>query len=370
MKELSKQLEEKQLEEKQFNLIKKLTELNGVPGREENVRDFILGELKEYLEEVKFDGLGSIICKRKNISKKIPKYKVAIVSHMDEVGFLVKSIEKNGTLRIHSLGSISPLVAFNSQVEVETRTKQIFKGIILSDTAQLKDITMENLYVDIGLSSEEDVKLLKITEGNSITFNTQTIKLENTNQILGKAFDDRLGCSLGIELFKKIKNKKLDLDLYFIGSVQEEIGTRGGKTSLEIVNPDIVIVLDVATAKDSMGIKNKSRYIGKGPCIVLCDKYSVGNRELINLISDVAEENNIPYQFDILSGGGTDNAPASLNNGGTISTSIIIPIKNCHSPYSMVDLSDYAHTLQLLEKIILKLNIENLKNLKDKLIIL
>lgn len=329
-----------------FEFIKKITEAHGPSGSEEDVREIIKEELKSFVDEFSFDNLGSIIC-RLNKDAKGPK--VAILAHMDEVGFLVQDITEKGCLKVYKNGGINPFVALNKEVIIKTRKNNYIKGII-STEKDLKDLKIEDLFIDIGMRTKDDIKKLGIRIGDSVSFSRKTEYLGEDN-IISKSWDDRVGCILGIDILKRLKNADLNCDLYFVGSVQEEIGTRGGKTSMDLLNPDIVLVIDVATAKE------KTRKYGEGPCIVIADKLALGNKTLINYCADIGDEFNINYQFDFLGGGGTDNGPTTLTKSGIAGVSIILPVKNCHTPNTILNIGDYENTNKLLEKIII--NIEN-----------
>lgn len=341
-----------------FEYIKKITEAHSPPGREDEVRNLIVEQLKDVAEEILYDNLGSIICR---LSKNYHAPKVALVAHMDEVGFLIKSITKEGYLKLYPLGGIDPHIALGSVVTVMNRFSEKIEGIIFTDK-NLKDLTFDDLLLDIGCGNQSEVVEMKVRMGDSVTFQRET-KFLNKKNIVSKAWDDRVGCILGIEIMKKLKNSKIKNDIYFVGTVQEEIGTRGGKTALAKLNPDVAIILDVATAKDTPGVKEKSRNYGKGPCFVIADKLALGNRVLLNYFTDLCEEEKIPYQLDFLSGGGTDNGPATATKYGVPGISIIIPVRNCHTPNTLLNIEDFENTLKILLKAIEKLDEKVMKSI-------
>lgn len=329
---------------KNFEFIKKITEAHGPAGSEDEIRDIIKEELRDVCSSFDYDNLGSIIChlsKNKNI-------KVAIMAHMDEVGFLVEKITKDGYIRVYQLGGIDPIIVQNNIVEIKTYSGSKIKGILSSDISS-KEIKIGNLYIDIGCKNESEVKELGIEIGDSITFTTQTQYLDSKN-IVAKSWDDRIGCILGVELLKKLKDIELNCDLYFVGTVQEEIGTRGGKTSINKLQPDIIINLDVATAKNILGNKESGRNYEEGPCFVIADKLALGNKILIKEFIKSAQIMGSKYQLDFLKGGGTDNGPGSNSGDGVAGLSVILPVKNCHTPYTMLNENDYLECYNILEE--------------------
>lgn len=326
---------------KNIEFIKKITEAHSPSGSEEEVREIIYNELKDSCSSFDYDNLGSIICNLNTGNS----FKVVIMAHMDEVGYLVESITKDGKLKLYQLGGIDPTIAINSRVSIKTYSSKKIQGIIMSNTSP-KETKLENLYIDINCDSSEEVRDLGIEIGDSVTFTSTTEYLDESN-IIAKALDDRIGCVLGVEVLKEIKKYPLKYNLTFIGSVQEEVGTRGGKTSIEKVKPDLVINLDVATAKES------TRIYKKGPCLVVADKLALANKQLLHKFMEIGKEKNIKFQLDFLKGGGTDNGPASNSGIGISGISIIIPIKNCHTPNSIINEEDYINTFNLLKEFFL-----------------
>lgn len=327
-----------------FEFIKKITEAHSPSGSEEEVQEIIYDELKETCLSFEYDNLGSIICNL-NGGKNL---KVAIMAHMDEVGYLVESITKDGKLKLFSLGGIDPIIAINRIVNIKTYSSNKIQGVIMSNTSP-KETKLENLYIDINCNSREEVKNLGVEIGDSVTFKADTKYLDENN-IVAKAIDDRIGCVLGVELLKEMKKYSLNYNLSFIASVQEEVGTRGGKTSIEKLKPDLVINLDVATAKEN------TRIYGNGPCLVVADKLALANKPLLHRFIDIGRDKNIDFQLDFLKGGGTDNGPASNSGIGIPGISIVIPVKNCHTPHTVINEKDYTNTFTLLKEFFLQLN--------------
>lgn len=333
-----------------FQFIKKMTEAHSPSGSEEEVRELVKEELKNSCTFFDYDNLGSIICGLTNNKK----FKVAIMAHLDEVGYLVENITKDGKIKLFQLGGIDPVIALNSVVTIKTYSNKKIYGVVMSNVAA-KDTKLENLYIDINCETEQEARSMGIEKGDSVTFSTETIYLNN-GDILAKALDDRIGCVLGIELLKEFANSKLSYDLYFVGTVQEEIGTRGGKTAIEKLKPDLVINLDVATAKEN------TRMYKKGPCLVIADKLALGNKHLLHKFIDIGKKKGINYQLDFLKGGGTDNGPASNHGIGIPGISIILPVKNCHTPNTIVNEQDYLDTFNLLKEFFVHLNDESSDN--------
>lgn len=337
-------------------LMTALTNAHGPSGREDEVRSVIYHELKNYVDDIQFDGLGSVIARLNN---QATGPKVAVIAHMDEVGFLIQHITSDGYLKLFKLGGIDPYIALNSRIEIKTRSGNKYQGITFTDKP-LTNLSMDDLFVDIGAVNLQDVLAMGIEIGDSAVFATRTHELNNSGNFVSKSFDDRIGCLLGMELLQNLAQQPLDCDLYFIGSAQEEVGTKGGKTATDKLRPDVVIVLDVASTKHTPSSQSGRRVYGKGPCLVVADKCALAHYPLFNYVSDVARENNIDVQRDFLAGGGTDNGSATLVGEGIAGMAIILPVKNCHSPYTLVNKADYEACLSLLENTVKGLNAERL----------
>lgn len=341
---------------KQYNLLKKLTEACAIPGDEGIVQSLIKDDLTPFSQKIQFDNLGSIICYKKGDPKKIT---VALVAHIDEVGFIVRDIDKNGFIRLHSLGGISPYQVIGSRVLIKDK----YFACIYADKDPAQHISIDNLYIDAGFSNKEEVLACKIRIGDSISLRSTTEYWEDQGIIAAKALDDRVSCFIGMEVFKNLAEQQLDCNLVFMGTAQEEVGTRGSKTAVNLVKPDIAIILDVASCKDTPQFSQHTRIMKKGPCICVADKSALGNRSLIELFSTIADKHNIPYQYDILGGGGTDTGSVALHGIGIPAMALITPVRYCHTATSLVHVDDIKNVIDLLTHVIQSINEDTYKNI-------
>lgn len=340
-----------------IDLLKKLSLADGIPGCEDEVRKIIKGELEPFVDSIQYDKLGSIIAVKKGKEEAL---KIGIFGHMDEVGFIVKSIDANGFIKVFPLGSWNPIMAVNMRVTITNRLGNKIPGVMTTDKVG-KDISIEDIYVETGANTLEEINELEIREGDMITPYQEVIALQNNN-ILGKAWDDRLGCSAMIDTIKELE--ETENNIYGVGTVQEEIGTRGGYTSVEVVKPDLAIIVDIATSKDTPKLRGQGRKITKGPCVVFFNKMAISNKKVYNYIIDLAKENNIDVQFDILNGG-TDSGPVHLYNEGVPTVEIILPIRNAHTSTSIFNYEDYRKAVELIKIIIKNITREKLQSLLD-----
>lgn len=342
-----------------LNLMNSLTEAHGPSGRENEVRQVLYQALKNDCDDLYFDGLGSLIAR---LNKQATGPKIALIAHMDEVGFLVQKITDDGYLKLFKLGGIDPLIALNSEIEIKMRSGNKIKGIVFSDKPY-SHLNMDDLFVDIGASCYEQVERMGVEIGDSAVFATRSQSLNDTGNFVAKSFDDRIGCLLGVELMRRLSKQDLACDLYFVATAQEEIGTKGGHTAIETLKPDLVFVIDVASTKHTPNAQTKSRVYGKGPCLVVADKGALGHYGLFNHVCDVAKEKAVRVQRDFLLGGGTDNGAATLTNGGLAGLAIVLPVKNCHTPYTLFHQDDYLAARYLLEHVLRDFNETHFKQI-------
>lgn len=312
-----------------------LLNINAISSFENEVSNYIKLNNERELDILN-DRLGSVAFNDKHTGPKL-----AIIAHMDEVGFLVKQITSAGQLIVIPIGAIREYAKNMHSVTITNRLNQTYTGVL--------NITTD-LYVDLGLDSREEVLELGIDIGDMVTYDTKYSEL-NENRYIGKALDNRLGCLVNMELMNKsIKSK---YDLYYAYTVQEEVGMRGAKTLMNVINPDYAIIVDVACARDELntGMYN-TRKIGNGPSILYYDKNMLPNKNMLYKFEQVASKYNIPFQKDMFVNGGTDGGLVHLHNDGIPTIVISIPNRYGHGPYSIGDYSDIENTVKLLEKII------------------
>ncbi|MGX7419549.1 M42 family metallopeptidase [Carnobacterium gallinarum] len=333
-----------------------LSMADGVAGREQEVRDVLANFFnKNDALKQEVDGFGNFY-----VTTDLPQTKkVMLMAHTDEVGFLVKHITEEGFIYFQPLGGWWGHVLLGQLVTVTARKNKLkYRGVIgttpSKNHAPEKVIAPTDMYIDLGVSSRKAVSDLGILPGDMITPYTESIAMADENYLLGKAWDDRVGCGIMAEVLNEMSRLSLtEFNVVGVGSVQEEVGTRGSKIAAKKVLPDVAIVLDVATAKDTpQADRYRNRELGKGPGIVLYDKTALADLHLVDKMVEVAEIHQIPYQYDQLSGGGTDAGSVQLT-GGSIPTIVIsLGVRYCHSGASIIQLEDVKNCVALLVKFI------------------
>lgn len=322
-------------------LLKKLSDADSVASCEDEVRNILYQELKEHSDEVYCDSLGSVIFHKKGHGDK--PLKIMFCAHMDEVGFLVRYISDIGFLYLMPLGGVLDKSKEMQIVRVTTSSGHKIEGLL--NVTRDSDGKVKDMYVDIGCENAQEVKNLGIDVGDMVCFASSMRKIQ-PKVYMGKAMDDRTGCYVLCEAMKQIKDN--ENDLYFVGTSSEEVGVRGAKTATHLIDPDIVFAIDVANNPELVKNYTNHRLIGHGPMIVHYDKTMAPNRKLLAYVKETATKNNIPYQSDMLKGGGTDAANAHLEAGGRLALVLGIPLRYCHSSYSMVNSDDLENLIRLI----------------------
>jgi endoglucanase len=335
------------------NILKKLSESSGVSGFEEEIKEIIKKEISKYADKITEDNLGNLIALKKGSAKN--RKKIALVAHMDEIGLIVKRVDK-GFIEFSKIGGIDDRTLLLQKVVI--RGNKPIEGVIGCKPVHLqkeeekkKVIKYDEMYIDIGA---EDKKKLNIEKGTPISFKSEFKQLQE-NTFIGKALDNRLGVYCLIDILKKMKSPKNDI--YFIFSTQEEVGLKGARTSVYSIEPDLAVVVDTAIAGDVPAVTEKETEIklGKGVSITLIEAGGQGAilpEKLKNYIVNIARKNKIKYQLEVVEGGMTDAAIIQILKKGILSCSVNIPIRNMHTPHSIFDVRDLKETIKLVELIV------------------
>jgi endoglucanase len=356
-------------EDKTLELLKEITDVPGVSGYEGEVKEFIKKQLTG-ITEIEYDNLGSIICKKAGTSD---KPKIMLAGHMDEIGFMVKLITDEGFIKFSPLGGWWNQVMLAQRVVIKT-SKGDVHGIIgskpphiLSDDERNKVVDRKDMFIDVGAVDAKQVKEeFGIRPGDPIIPFSPFQVLNNGKTYLAKAWDDRIGCALFIDVINNLVNDTHPNTIYGVGTVQEEVGLRGARTSAWTIQPDVGIALEVGIASDVPGGKKEEsmQLLGKGPAVLLYDSGMIPNLKLRDLVADVAKENDIPLQFDIMERGATDGGAIHVNMRGVPSVVIGVPCRYIHSHSGIIHRDDYDSTVKLLIALVKKLDTVTVEGLK------
>ncbi len=340
------------MEKETKDLFQILTELPGAPGFEHQVRRFMKSELEKYSDEIVQDRLGSVFGVKHGQGPK-----VLAAGHMDEVGFMVTQITDNGMLRFQTLGGWWNQVLLAQRVQIITDNGPVIGVIgsipphLLSPEKRRKPMEEKNMLIDIGADDREDAEKIGIKPGQQIVPICPFTPLANPKKIMAKAWDNRYGCGLAIELMKELQGEKLPNILYSGATVQEEVGLRGAASAANMVKPDIFYALDASPANDMTGDKREFGQLGKGVLLRILDRSMVTLKGMKEFVLDMAESNDIPYQY-FVSMGGTDAGRVHMSNEGVPSAVVGICSRYIHTHASIVHVDDYAAAKELLVKLV------------------
>jgi putative aminopeptidase FrvX len=342
------------MNEKTMQLFKTLTELPGAPGNEHMIRNFMREQLSLYADEMIQDRLGGIFGVRKG-DPNGPT--VMVAGHMDEVGFMVTSITDNGMIRFQTLGGWWNQVLLAQRVEIMTERGRVVGVIgsipphLLDEEKKKKPMEISNMLIDIGADDKEDAVNLGIKPGQQIVPICPFTPMANKKKIMAKAWDNRYGCGLAIELLEAVKDEKLPNILYSGATVQEEVGLRGAQTAANMIDPDIFFALDASPANDMSGDKKEFGQLGKGTLLRIFDRTMVTHRGMREFVLDTAEKHHIPYQY-FVSQGGTDAGRVHTSNKGVPSAVIGICSRYVHTHASIIHIDDYAAAKEMIVNLV------------------
>ena len=354
-----------------LQMMKELTEAPGVPGHEAAVRE-VMARYLSPMGEIVTDNLGSIVgVKTGSGVNKDDAPRVLVAGHMDEVGFMVTMIDDEGYLKFQSLGGWWEMVMLAQRVTIHTRKGDIV-GVfgskpphILPAEERKKMVEKNRMFIDIGVTSKQDAIAAGVRPGDPVIPICPFTVMANDKMLLAKAWDNRFGCALAIQTLKMVGNDHPNT-IYGGATVQEEVGLRGAQTLSHMVDPDVAISLDVGIAGDTPGVKKHEAQgkLGAGPVILIYDGSLIPNLKLRNLVTDIAESEGIPHQFDSVAAGGTDGGRFQLGRDGVPTLTIGIPSRYIHSAASIINRDDFDNATRLMTALMKRLDAATVADLK------
>lgn len=343
-------------------MLKDLTDANGIPGNERQSREVMKKYIEPFADTIETDNLGSLIAKKEGLAD---GPKIMVAGHLDEVGFMISQIDDKGFLKFQTVGGWWNQVMLAQRVTITTRSGKEITGVIgskpphiLSPEARKKPVEIKDMFIDIGASSREEAKEWGVTPGDMVTPYFEFTVMNNDKLLMAKAWDNRIGCAIAIDVLKGLEGVDHPNVVYGVGTVQEEVGLRGAKTATALIQPDIGFAVDVGIAGDTPGItaKESTSKMGDGPQILLFDASMVSHRGLRELVLDTAEASGIPYQFETIAGGGTDAGSIHLTANGVPALAIGVATRYIHSHAGILHRDDYENAVKLIIEVIKKLD--------------
>ncbi|MDQ0208071.1 M42 family metallopeptidase [Alkalicoccobacillus murimartini] len=348
-------------EDQQLQMLKALTDAKGISGFEAEAREVMSTYIKEYADEVYTDRLGSLVAKKTGDSD---GPKIMVAGHLDEIGFMITSIDDKGFLRFQTVGGWWGQVMLAQRVTIVTKDGEV-PGIIgskpphiLTPEARKKPVEIKDMFIDIGAESRDQAESFGIRPGDAVVPVCEFTVMKNEKLLMAKAWDNRIGCAIAIDVLRLLQDVDHPNTVYGVGTVQEEVGLRGAKTSAHLIQPDIGFGVDVGIAGDTPGItENEAQAkMGKGPQIVLYDASMIAHKGLRDFVVQTAYEHHIPYQYESMAGGGTDSGAIHLTANGVPALSITVATRYIHTHAAILHRADYENAVKLIVEVIKKLD--------------
>lgn len=341
-------------------ILKELTEAHGVPGYEDPIRAVLRKHL-EPLGVISEDKLGNLFCEKTGASE-APR--VMLAGHMDEIGFMVKHITKEGFLKFLPLGGWFDQTLLGQRVIIKTRKGDVV-GVIgakpphmLTPEDRNKVVVKKKMYIDIGATSAAQVDEIGVRVGDPVIPRADFVTLASGDTYMSKAFDDRLGTALLVSALDQLQEQEHPNTVVGVATVQEEVGLRGAKTSAWSANPDVAIILEIDIAGDVPGIKDEESAIklGAGPSLLIYDTRMIPNIKMRDFVIDTADELEIPLQLSYVEAGATDGGMIHIHKTGVPTVVLSVAARHIHSDSSIIHRNDYDNAVKLLVALLERLN--------------
>ena len=323
-----------------YNELKQIVLTQGVSGKERPVAEKIKEIVAPFCDDAYIDALGNLIAVKKGSANNAKK--VMLCAHMDEIGFIVNFVEKNGFVRVAPIGGISYIACAYGEVVSENGTKGV---LVPNDATKPADYKPDLFYIDIGADSEAQAKK-KVKIGDTFVLRSNISKLCG-QRVIGRPLDDRIGCAVVVEIAKEIAKSGTENDIYFVFSVQEEVGCRGSKTAAFAIAPDVSLTFDVTGTGDTAGAKPMNVKLGGGAAIKIKDSSVICDVDVVDKLDALAKEKKIKAQLEILTYGGTDTSSIQMSGAGCRAGALSIPSRYIHSGVEMIDMKDAEACVKL-----------------------
>jgi tetrahedral aminopeptidase len=331
------------------SLLKKICEIAGAPGFESRIRNLVIEEVSPLVDQLEVDNMGSVVTVKKGNNNPGAK-KVMVAAHMDEIGFIVTHVDENGFLRFHTLGGFDPKTLTAQRVIVHGKKDLVgvmgSKPIhVMTQEEKNKNPKITDYFIDLGMGADEVKELVSV--GNPITRERELIEMGSC--VNCKSIDNRVSVFILIETLRQLQD--VPYDVYGVFTVQEEVGLRGANVAAHHINPDFGIALDTTIAFDLPGAQphEKITSLGKGAAIKVMDASAIADYRMTDFLKTTADQQQIPWQPEILTAGGTDTAGVQrMGKQGAIAGAISIPTRHLHQVIEMAHKQDIASCIQLL----------------------
>ena len=339
-----------------LKLLKELSEAPGAPGNEGEVRAIIQSHITDLVDGIDSDDMGNLYTWRSPMRGPV----VMLSAHTDEIGMMVSHIDQSGFVRIAPLGGWDPRIMPGQEVVIINGEGSKFFGVagfpsphFMKDKDKDSIIPAEDQFIDIGARSADDVREMGIRIGDQALFNAGFRHLRDS-VLMGKAFDDRVGCALQIAVLEQLARHDLDITLAVVFTCQEEVGLRGARVAGHRVDPTVALAVEGTAAGDFPGVESHRIPVrmGNGPAFTVADRSMIAHLGLRNYMERLAREHAIPYQLKTPIFGGTDAGQIHLARGGVMAGVVAVPCRYIHTPRTVMDMNDFNHALTFLTRFV------------------
>lgn len=349
-------------------LLQQLSDAPGPPGAEDAVRSIMVREMKPVsTAPLRYDGMGSVIAQVGSTGPRI-----MIDAHMDELGGMVRRIGANGQLTMQMLGGWLDqalvdqrwiILGSKGPVEAVTGIRDIH---VATATERTQVIPRESIFLDIGARTPGEAAAMGVEPGDPVVPDSPFRVMNGSDNYLGKAWDDRIGCAVLIQAMQRMAKLPHANQLFFVATTQEEIGLRGARTAANVVKPDLGLAIEGGIANDQGGHTEETQaHLGGGPGIFLYDSSAIPNRKLVRFVESTAKSNNIPLQLDLVQGYGDDSAEMQESGTGAPTLNIVVPVRYTHAHNGIVNRGDFEKTVDLMVDLLQHLDQSTVDGIRD-----
>ena len=349
-------------------LLQTLADAPGPSGFEEPVRKIMVERMKPLADKLSYDGLGSVIAVQGSSGPRI-----MVDAHMDELGGVIRRVTNDGNLTMQMLGGWLDqalvdqrwtIIGSKGPVHAITGIRDIH---IVPQEERTKVFPRESVFLDVGAKNAAEVAAMGISPGDPVVPDAPFAVMNGTQNYLGKGWDDRVGCAVVIAAMQKLSKAAHPNQIYWVATVQEEIGLRGAHTAADLVKPEIGIAIEGGVTRDAPGVhpEEAQELLGAGPAIFLYDSSALPNRKFVNMVKQVAKDKGIPLQADLIQGYGDDSAEIQKSNGGVPTVNMVVPVRFTHSHNGIMNRGDFDHMVNLLVAILQGLDAKAVGGLRD-----
>jgi putative aminopeptidase FrvX len=349
-------------------LLQMLADAHGPSGFEEPVRKIMVDRMRPLADKLNYDGLGSVIAVQGSSGPRI-----MVDAHMDELGGIIRRVSDDGYLTMQMLGGWLDqalvdqrwtIIGSKGPVRAVTGIRDIH---IVPQEERTKVYPREWIFLDVGAKSAAEVAALGLAPGDPVAPDAPFAVMNGTQNYLGKGWDDRVGCAVMIEAMRRLAHTPHPNQIFWVATVQEEIGLRGAHTASDVVRPEAGIAIEGGVTRDApkVGVEEAQEKLGAGPAIFLYDSSELPNRKFVSLVTQTAREKTIPLQTDLIQGYGDDSAEIQKSNGGVPTANLVVPVRYTHAHNGIMNRGDFDKMVELVVAVLQRLDANTVANLRD-----